>query len=300
MMEVAMKTIGFLNSASDDATFARPVEAFRKGLADNGCMVGRDVNIVSRWADGDYKKKLPALAKELVTSHVDLIATSGGAVAAQAVLKVLKDTKTSVPLLFISGFDPTKAGLLKQGNATGVHVSTTESVPERAEALRSLLPKGAKVADLLRPGTFVFDREQEQAKKAKLIIVTAKEEKDLRAALTDAVKKGARGLLVCADPFFTDKSKQIVALANELNLATAFAWRQIVEDGGLMSFGPSLLDAYHQIGVYAAMILKGLKPDSLRVQMAKPNAFELVVNRKTADALKLDIPQNLNRRIEVI
>jgi putative ABC transport system substrate-binding protein len=297
-----MKTIGFLNSASDDATFAKPVEAFRKGLADNGCVVGRDVNIISRWADGDYKKKLLDYAKELVNSHVDLIATSGGAVAAQAALWALDQAKMtkSVPLLFISGFDPAKAGLLKGGNATGVHVSTTESVAERAEALRSLLPKGAKVADLLRPGTFVFQREKEQAKKAKLIVVEAKDESDLRPALAKAVKQGARGLLVCADPFFTDKAKQIIALANELNLATAFAWRQIAEDGALMSFGPNLIDAYHQIGAYAALILKGLRPDALRVQMAGPTAFELVVNRKTADALKLDIPHNLNRRIEVI
>ena len=297
-----MKTIGFLNSASDDATFAKPVEAFHKGLADNGYVVGRDVTVISRWADGDYKKKLPALAKELVNSHVDLIATSGGAVAALAALGATSANKAAktLPILFISGFDPAKAGLLKQGNATGVHVSTTESVPERADALRSLLPKGAKIATLLRPGTFVFKREQEQAKKAKLIVVQAYDEKDLSGALDTAAKKGASGLLVCADPFFTDKSKQIVALANAHNLATAFAWRQIVEDGGLMSFGPSLLDAYHQIGVYAAMILKGLKPDALRVHMAKPNAFELVVNRKTADALKLAIPQNLNRRIEVI
>lgn len=297
-----MKTIGFLNSASDDATFAKPVEAFHKGLADNGYVVGRDVTIISRWADGDYKKKLPALAKELVNSHVDLIATSGGAVAALAALGATSANKAAktLPILFISGFDPAKAGLLKQGNATGVHVSTTESVPERADALRSLLPKGAKIATLLRPGTFVFKREQEQAKKAKLIVVQAYDEKDLSGALDTAAKKGASGLLVCADPFFTDKSKQIVALANARNLATAFAWRQIVEGGGLMSFGPNLLDAYHQIGAYAALILKGLKPDALRVHMAKPNAFELVVNRKTADALKLAIPQNLNRRIEVI
>jgi putative ABC transport system substrate-binding protein len=147
----------------------------------------------------------------------------------------------------------------------------------------------------------VFKQELAQAKKAKLIVVQATDEKDLPGALDTAAKKGAKGLLVCADPFFTDKAKQIVALANERSLATAFAWRQTVEDdGALMSFGPNLLDAYHQIGVYAALILKGLRPDALRVHMAKPNAFELVVNRKTADALKLEIPQNLNRRIEVI
>src|SRR5258708_28475684 len=98
MTEVAMKTIGFLNSASDDATFAKPVEAFRKGLADNGCTVGRDVTIISRWADGDYLKKLPALAAELVASHVDLIATSGGAVAAQAALKALDKAKMTKPM----------------------------------------------------------------------------------------------------------------------------------------------------------------------------------------------------------
>jgi putative tryptophan/tyrosine transport system substrate-binding protein len=291
-----MKVIGFLNSASDDIAFAKHVEAFRNGLKENGYVDGQNVQVISRWAEGDYAS-LPKLAADLVNSQVDLIATTGGTVSALAALKVTK----TLPVLFVSGFDPGKAGLLKFGNATGVNVSTTQSVPERAQLLRQLVPKAAKIADLLRPKTFVYEREKEQAKKAKLIVVEAKSgEDDLRQAFANAVKQGAGALMVCADPYFTSQYQQIVALAREFSLPTAFAWRQYVEDGGLMSFGPRLSDAYFQIGAYAGLILKGIKPGALRVQEPKADEFELVVNGKTARTLNVEIPKGFDRRIEVI
>jgi putative tryptophan/tyrosine transport system substrate-binding protein len=290
-----MNVIGFLNSASDDAAFARYVEAFRNGLKDNGYVDGQNVKVISRWAEGDYAK-LPDLTAELVSDGADLIATTGGTVAAQAALKVTK----KLPVLFISGFDPAKAGLLKFGNATGVHVSTTESVPDRAQSLRQLAPKASKVAVLLRPKTFVFEREKELARKAKLMIIETKTEKDLRPACEKALKQGAGALMVAADPYFTSLYREIVALTREFNLPAAFAWRQYVEEGGLMSLGPDLSEAYSQIGAYAGLILKGIKPDALRIQMPKTANFELAINGATARALNIEIPRDFRRPVVVI
>lgn len=290
-----MNVIGFLNSASDGSAFAKPVDAFRNGLKSNGFIEGQNVSVISRWAEGDYAK-LPALAAELVEGGVDVIATTGGTVAAQAALKATK----KLPVLFISGFDPAKAGLLKFGNASGVNVSTTESVPERAKALRTLVPKAGKVAVLLRPKTFVFEREKEQAKKAGLIVVEAKTNKDLRAACEKAKKAGAGALMVCADPYFTSIHKEIVSVVREFALPAAFSWRQYVDEGGLMSLGPDLLQAYFQIGAYAGLILKGIKPDALRVQTPRSDNFEFVVNGGTAKALNIEIPRGFDRRMIVI
>jgi putative ABC transport system substrate-binding protein len=106
--------------------------------------------------------------------------------------------------------------------------------------------------------------------------------------------------MVCADPYFTSEYQQIVALAKEFHLPTAFAWRQYVEDGGLMSFGPRLSEAYFQVGAYAGLILKGIKPDALRVQTPKSDEFELVVNGNTARTLNVEIPKGFDPRLEVI
>ncbi len=282
-----MKVIGFLNSASKGAAFDKYVGALHDGLKEGGYADSKNVKIDFKWADGDYKK-LDKLAADLVKSNVDLIVATGGTVSAQAALKATK----TIPVLFISGADPTKAGLLKHDNATGVHVFTTESVSKRAALLRELAPKAGKVAVLLRPGTHVFEREKAEAKKERLIVVMANGEDDFDKAFGDAVKKGAGALLVCANPFFTSRHKKIVALAKKYNLPAAYPWREYAEDGGLMSFGPSLSEAYRQIGAYAGMILKGIRPHALHVQTARSREFELVVNQQTAKALNLAIPQD--------
>jgi putative ABC transport system substrate-binding protein len=138
------------------------------------------------------------------------------------------------------------------------------------------------------------------ARKAKLVIAEAKNTSDLRPALTKAIKQGAGALIVCADPFFTSQYKEIVALTQELNLPAGFPWRQYAEEGGLMSFGPKLSDAYFQVGAYSGMILNGIKPEALRVQAPKDNEFELVINGATARKLNVEIPRDSDRRIEVI
>lgn len=290
-----MKVIGFLNSASKAPAFDKYVRALHEGLKEGGYAHGENVKIEFNWADGKYAD-LDKQAADLVKRNVDLIVATGGAVAAQAAVKATK----TIPILFVSGSDPIKAGLLKHNNATGVHVFTTESVSKRVALLRQLAPKAGKVAVLLRPGTHVFAREKEQAKKERLMVVLASDENDLDKAFGEAVKKGAGALLVCANPYFTSRHKKIVALAKKYNLPTAYPWREYAEDGGLMSFGPNLSDTYRQIGVYAGMILKGIRPHALHVQKAKTNDFELVVNRQAAKALNLAIPKEWSRQGAVL
>jgi len=286
-----MKVIGFLNSAAKAPTFNKYVRALHAGLKESGYTDGKNVKIEFKWADGDYKE-LDKLAARLVEQHVDLIVATGGTLSAHAAMKATKD----IPILFVSGSDPDKAGLLKHNNATGVHVSTTESVSKRAALLRELAPKAGKVAVLLRPGAHVYEREKEEATKEGLIVVEAHDEADLDKAFADAVNKGAGALLVCANPYFTSRHKKIVALAKQHNLPAAYPFREYADDGGLMSFGPSLSDAYRQIGEYAGMILKGIRPHALHVHKAKDTHFELVVNRKTAKALNLVVPKGWDKQ----
>jgi putative tryptophan/tyrosine transport system substrate-binding protein len=290
-----MKTIGFLNSAPKGAHFDRHVAAFLEGLKEAGCVEGRNVKIVSRWAQGKYAD-LPKLAAGLVKRKVDVLATTGGTVTALAALKATK----KIPILFVSGFDPHKAGLLKSGNAKGVHVFTTESVPKRLAYLRQLTPKAKKAAVLLRPGTFVYKREKEEAKKAGLIMVEARDQRDFAPAFAAAVKKGAGAIMICADPYFTSHRKKLIALAAKYGLPAAYPWREYVEEGGLMSFGPNLSDAYRHVGLHAGYIVQGTKERGKPIKTHKLSEFELAINAKTAQQLGLATPKSWEKRAEVL
>ena len=282
-----MRVIGFLNSAAKGAHFDAHVAAFRAGLKETGCIEGKDVKIVYRWADGKYTD-LPKLAADLVKRRVDVIATTGGTVSAQAAVKATK----TIPVLFVSGFDPGKSGLMKGANSKGVHVATTESVSKRLAMLRKLVPGARKVAVLLRPGTYVYKREKEYAKKAGLIVVQAREQGDFAKAFASAVKKGASALIVCADPFFTSHRKKLIALAAAHHLPAAYPWREYADEGGLLSFGPNLMQAYRDVGVHAGNIIRKYEHRGQRVKKNKVSDFELVINGKTAAALNLAIPNN--------
>jgi putative ABC transport system substrate-binding protein len=291
-----MKSIGFLSSASDGDAFKGHVDAFLAGLSRSGHVNGQNVNVIFKWAGGDYDA-LRSLVDELVQAKVDIIATTGGAVAALPAV----EATSGIPILFISGFDPEQAGLLKGGNATGVNVFSTATEPERLNHLRLLAPDAKQVAVLLRPGTFVFAEEKKVAAKEGLIVVEARDgERDIRAAFDLAIKQGAGGIIVCANPYFTSQYKTITAIANDCKLPNAYVWRQYAEDGGLMSFGPVLSDAYTQIGEYAGAILDGASPGSLPVKTFGIADFKLVINRKATKALGLDIPQSLSRTAEII
>ena len=298
----AIPVIGFVNSGNSSlgGGFEPLRAAFLKGLNEGGYVEGRNVAIEYRLAGGQYDR-LPELLSGLINQQVKLIVASGGLVSA---LHAKAATKT-IPILFIAGFDPIKVGLVSslghpEGNATGVSMYTTEMAQKRLELLHTVLPKVTTIAMLVNPkstGGSVPKIEVERVEAAapglglKVIVLEASADSDFEKAFARAVQEGAGALSINADPFFTPRRAQIVALAARHGLPTIYALREYVEAGGLMSYGPTLGWAYEQIGRYASRILKGEKPSDLPVQL--PTSFDLIINLKTVKALGLTLPRSV-------
>jgi putative tryptophan/tyrosine transport system substrate-binding protein len=302
--QATMPVIGFLSSASASPSSASNLlSPFRQGLEEGGYVEGRNLVIEYRWAGG-RSDRLPELVADLARREVALI-VAGGFEAAMAA----KAATQTIPLLFIAGFDPVKMGLVTSlsrpgGNATGVSVYTIELLPKRVELLLSVVPKAATVALLVHPNPYGSELEIEHIKDAarardfRLVVLKANVENDLEAAFASAAQQGVGALTISADPFFMPRHTKIVALAARYELPTVYPWRIYVEDGGLMSYGPTIAWAYHQVGLYASRILKRAKPDDLPVQL--PTKFEFVINLKTAKALGLDVPPSLLARADEV
>jgi putative ABC transport system substrate-binding protein len=296
--------IGFLNSASPES-FAQLVAAFHKGLNEQGYFEGRNLNVEYRWAQGD-ESLLKTMASDLVARRVALIAATGGIRSAEAA----KDVTSTVPILFIAGMNPVGLGLVGSinrpgGNATGVSSDTTETVPKRLELLHELVPRGTKIALLVSPGAIpvVRDSETKFAKENGMLVIRVPNapevDKELSEAFEEAVRNGARALLVSGDPFYFNRRVLIAELAVRHGLPAIYPGRDYVVAGGLLSYAPSFPDAYRQIGVYAGRILHGAKPQDLPVVF--PQKWELVINLKTAKSLGLAIsPWLLARADETI
>ncbi len=289
-----LPVIGFLSSAPKVAPDHEPSpRGFRDGLNEAGYFVGRNVTIDHFLADGHYER-LPALADEMVRRQVSLIVAAGGIASAQAA----KAATSTIPILFIAGFDPVKVGLVSRfnrpgGNATGVGIYTTELVRKRFEYLRELVRPLTTVALLVNPhspaGYIEIEDMEGLARESefRLLTLQAKDEAGVEAAFASAVRDQADGLLISADPFFSTRRAQVVALAARHRLPVSYPWRQYPEIGGLMSYGPDLMKAYHLLGLYAGRILKGENPGEMPVHV--PTTFELVINQTTAAALRLKI-----------
>jgi putative ABC transport system substrate-binding protein len=294
----ATPVIGFFSSShASAASAAGLLNAFRKGLALGGYDEGRNVAIEYRWAGGRVDQ-LPELLDDLVRRQVKLMVASGGFVSAMAAKAATK----TIPILFIAGFDPVKMGLVSSinrpdGNATGVSVYTIELMQKRLEYLLKLIPKPASIALLVNPNPYGSEIEIEHLDKAasrldlKLHVLKANADSDLDAILATAAEQRAGMLAVSADPFFTPRRARIVALAARHGIPAVYPWREYVDAGGLMSFGPTLGWAYERIGFYASRILKGAKPSELPVEL--PREFKLVINGKTVTALGLTLPDKM-------
>ena len=292
----AVPVIGFLNSGSLDR-YRLLLDAFRQGLNDGGYVEGRNIAIESRWAGGQFAR-LPELAAELVRRRVSLIAATGGSASAHAA----KAATATIPVLFIGGPDPVEDGLVSSlsrpaGNLTGVGVNTSELMPKRVQLLLELLPSAAKIALLQNRagvGADAVQREVEATTHAlgrQEILLEISSLSELEAAFDSAVRQQADALLVSSSSIFTDRRVEIVELAARHGLPAAYAWREFVEAGGLISYGPNIAWAYRQIGQYASRILKGERPADLPVML--PNKYEFVINLKTAKALGLTIREGL-------
>ena len=223
-----------------------------------------------------------------------------------------KGATTTVPILFIAGFDPVHVGLVTSlshpgGNATGVSVYTTELAQKRLDLLHQLVPKAKFIALLLNPkstdGTvpkIETMRVEEVARQfgLRLLVLEASADGDIEAAFARAVEEKVGALMVNADPYFTPRRAQIVGLAAQYGLPTIYPWREYVQAGGLMSYGSTFAWAYYQVGLYAGLILDGAKLGDLPVQF--PTTFDWVINYKTVRALGLTVPRSMRAGAEAI
>ena len=291
--------IGFLAGPTASASKS-PLAGFRQGLRQTGYVEGQNVHIAFRWAEGRYDR-FPELAAELASLPVAVIAAFSPAAA----LAALSATKT-IPIVFITSVDPVKLGIVASlnrpgGNATGVAFFDSELVGKQLELLRELLPKSAVIGLLVNPtspSTETHLRDIPAATQAfglQIIVQNASSERDLDTAVATLVQQRASGLVIPSDPFFYQAREQLAALAARHALPAIYPDREYVADGGLMSYGASVTDAYRQAGVFTGRILKGDKPADLPVQQAVK--VELVVNLKTAKTLSIEMPLSLLMRI---
>ena len=293
--------IGFMSSRSPEDS-VDVVAAFRRGLGDRGLIEGQNVVIEFRWARGEYAR-LPALAAELVSRPVGALVAAGPPAAYAA-----KAATSTVPIVFGST-DPVKSGLVASlnqpgGNATGVHLLTTDVEAKRLGLLHELFPAAALFGVLLNPKyPAVAQAAQELAEAARtlgrpIVFQDASTDPELDAAFATLARQRVVAVLVAGDPFFDTRRNQIVALAAQQNLPAIYHFREYAVAGGLMSYGVSLSEAYRGIGDYAARILTGAKPADLPVMQSVK--FELVINLKTAKTLGFEFPPTFSARADEV
>jgi putative ABC transport system substrate-binding protein len=292
----AMPVVGFLNagSAAPQASFTA---ALLQGLKETGHVEGQSLTIGYRYADFQ-NERLPALAADLVEHRVRVIAALGGPASAIAA----KAATATIPIVFVTGGDPVKLGLVASlnrpgGNITGVSFLTNALGSKRLELLLELMPTAAAIGFLVDPTNPNTESETTEmlaaadALKRKLLIVRASTESEIDAAFASLIQQRADALIVAAQAFFTSRRDHVVALTRRHALPTIYQARQLVAAGGLMSYGTSITDAHRQAGIYAGRILKGAKPADLPVMQS--TKFELVLNLKTAKTLGLTVPDKL-------
>jgi putative ABC transport system substrate-binding protein len=301
--QAAVPVIGFLSGRSRAET-ARLVAEFHRGLAEAGYVEGQNVRLEYRWADGRYDR-LPALAAELVERRVALIATTGGNVAGLAA----KGATATIPIVFAGGGDPVKTGLVESlarpgANVTGVSLFIAELGAKRLDLLRELAPKATRIAVLVNPSNPVSAPEARdvQARAAahglEVHILNAVGEADFEPAFATMAARRIEGLLVANDPFLVDLRERLVRMAAERAVPAVYFSREFAEAGGLMSYGASIGDGYHKVGLYAGQILKGARPAEMPVQ--QPTRFELVLNLRAAKALGLAVPLTLQAQADEV
>jgi putative ABC transport system substrate-binding protein len=290
----AMPVIGFLRSTSL-VEFPHLTTAFRHGLNEMGFVESQNVTIEFRSAE-DRHDRLAGLVADLVRRRVNVIV--GNAVAAIAA----KAATTTIPIVFASGSDPVRDGLVASlsrpgGNVTGVHFFGAVLGAKRLELLRQLMPNAATMGVLVQPSIPNTEAERSdvlgaaQAVGQQLIVLHATSSSDIEAAFPLFIQRGVSALFVGSGAFMNSNRERLVALATRHRLPAIYAWREAVVAGGLMSYGTSQSDAYRQAGIYAGRILKGEKPGDLPVMQA--TKFEFVINLKTAKTLGLEIPDKL-------
>jgi putative ABC transport system substrate-binding protein len=292
----AMPVIGFLDLGSPDA-FARYSGAFGKGLSDSGYVEGQNVTVEYHYLQGQYDR-VPALVDDLVRRRVAVIVATDPAPALAA-----KAATATIPIVFGVGQDPVQLGLVASlarpgGNATGINVFFEELVAKRLRLLHDLVPRAVRVAVLLNPtntsSAETTLREVQEAATAiglQIQVLNAATIGEIDAAFATVGRERPDALFVGSDAFFSSRRVQFVTQTAVHKIPAVYWNRDIVAAGGLMSYGTDFADEYHQVGVYAAQILKGAKPADLPVLQS--TKFEFVINLQTARALNLEVPASL-------
>ena len=291
-----MSVVGFLHTASPEPN-VKLVSAFVKGLSETGYVESQNLTIEYRWANNDYTR-LPELVADLIRRRVNVIACPA---ATQAAL-VAKAATTIIPIVFGTGGDPVELGLVASlarpgGNVTGISFMNVELAGKRLGLLTELMPDVEGFVALVNPTSDLTARVVKDATtaasqlKRRIEIVNASSIDELDAAFANL----GRGLAVMVSPdaFFTNRRSQITSLASRYAVPAIYYDRAFVESGGLMSYGTNLADMYRQTGNYTGRVLKGEKPSDLPVQ--EPTKYELAINLKTAKALGLDVPWQLQQ-----
>jgi putative ABC transport system substrate-binding protein len=281
------------------------VAAFRKGLSETGYVEGRNVAVEFRWAYNE-NRRLPELAADLVQRRVDVIVTPVSTLAAIAA----KTATTTIPIVFGTGADPVRAGLVTSlnrpgGNVTGANTMSLELMPKRLGLLNELLPGAAWFAVLVNTSNpFGAEPALADVRTAatvigqKIEVFTAKSNAEIDAAFASLVQKRAEAVVFTPDALFDSRRVQLAILAARYQLPAIHWKREFAEAGGLMSYGSNVADVIRQTGIYAGRILKGEKPANLPVLL--PTTFELVINSQTAKILGIEIPATLLARADEV
>ena len=296
-----LPVIGFLSTA-EAPNFTFVTAGLRQGLSEAGYVAGQNVLIEQRWAEGHYER-LPRLASELVDRQVGVIVAAGGNAPALAARRATPH----IPIVFLSGGDPVRAGLVASlarpgGNITGVTTELSALVQKLLGLLHELMPKAVAIGALVNPNYPEADLQVRDlhaagvAIRQKIHVVNASTQGEIDTAFATLARQRSDALLVVNDPFFASRANQLAALAARYAIPAIYAGREYVTAGGLLSYGPSLTEAARLVGTYTGRILKGAKPADLPV--VQLDKFELVINLATAKTLGVAIPQSLLLRAD--
>jgi putative ABC transport system substrate-binding protein len=290
-----MQVVGFLHPASPH-TMGDRLRAFHQGLKEAGFVEGENVAVEYRWGDNQVDR-LPALAADLVRRRLAVIVTAGTSAFA------VKEATTTTPIVFIAGEDPVRLGLVASlsqpgGNLTGINFFAGELAAKRLELMRQLVPAATRITILVNPAypamTGLTLRDVEAAARVlglQIQVLNADTSSQIDAAFEIIERERPDALFVGPSPFFNSRRVQIVQLAARYAVPATYPTRPEAEAGGLMSYGPSIVEAYREVGRYAARILNGAKPAELPV--VQSSKFELVINAQTARMLRLSVPPTL-------
>ncbi len=301
--QAAMPVVGWLNPQPLSSS-RHLLNGFRKGLREAGFVEGKSVTIELRPGNGE-RGRLPGLAADLVRRGVAVIMAG----SPPAALAAKRATQT-IPIVFTSGADPVRIGLVSSynrpgGNVTGFHIQFSQLVGKRLSLLHEMVPRATRIAVLVNPDhpsdaepTVRNATEAARALGLDIQIFNARTIGEIDAAFAALVLWRAGAVLVGPDPLFASRNAQIVTLAARHKLPTSVLLGRFVEGGGLMSYGPDISDMYRRAGGYVGRILKGEKPADLPVQ--QPTKYELVINLKTAKALGITFPPSILLRADEV